>query len=81
MEPGKNNDKTFGTECLDTLRPGDLCIRDLDQIDQRGVFYVSRLKLNNRVYVKNESPEFFRDGTVKNNLYMLYLTLNISCIR
>lgn len=27
--PGKNNDKTFGTECLDTLRPGDLCIRDL----------------------------------------------------
>ncbi|MBJ8050393.1 transposase, partial [Bacillus cereus group sp. N18] len=73
MEPGKNNDKTFGTECLDTLRPGDLCIRDLgyfslkdlDQMDQRGVFYVSRLKLNNRVYVKNESPEFFRDGTVK----------------
>lgn len=29
MEPGKNNDKTFGTECLDTLRPVDLCIRDL----------------------------------------------------
>ncbi|MEK4584779.1 MULTISPECIES: IS4 family transposase [Bacillus] len=27
--PGKNNDKTFGTECLDTLRLGDLCIRDL----------------------------------------------------
>ncbi|PDZ82474.1 IS4 family transposase, partial [Bacillus toyonensis] len=26
MAPGKNNDKTFGTECLDTLRPGDLCI-------------------------------------------------------
>ena len=25
----KNNDKTFGTKCLDTLRPGDLCIRDL----------------------------------------------------
>lgn len=22
--PGKNNDKTFGTECLDTLRPGDM---------------------------------------------------------
>ena len=40
----KNNDKTFGTKCLDTLRPGDLCIRDLgyfsledlDQMDQRG---------------------------------------------
>lgn len=75
MEPGKNNDKTFGTECLDTLRPGDLgyfSLKDLDQMDQRGVFYVSRLKLNNRVYVKNESPEFFRDGTVKKqSLYAL----------
>ncbi|PFQ78242.1 IS4 family transposase [Bacillus thuringiensis] len=60
VEPGKNNDKTFGTECLSTLRPGDLCIRDLgyyslddlDQMDQRGVYYISRLKLNNRVYIK-----------------------------
>lgn len=29
MEPGKNNDKTIGTECWDTLCPRDLCIRDL----------------------------------------------------
>lgn len=51
VEPGKNNDKTFGTECLATLRPGDLCIRnldyysleDLDQMDQRGVYYIPRL--------------------------------------
>ncbi|MBJ8078370.1 IS4 family transposase [Bacillus cereus group sp. N12] len=86
VEPGKNNDKTFGTECLATLRPGDLCIRDLgyyslddlDQMDQRGVFYVSRLKLNNRVYVKNESPEFFRDGTVKKQ--SLYVLLNLEDI-
>lgn len=73
VEPGENNDKTFGTECLSTLRPGDLCIRDLgyyllddlDQMDQRGVYYISRLKLNNRVYVKNEFPEYFRNGTIK----------------
>ncbi len=38
--PGKNNDKTFGTECLDTLRPSDLCIRDL------GYFFVRRLRSN-----------------------------------
>ncbi|HDR8244483.1 hypothetical protein COD10_28765 [Bacillus thuringiensis] len=52
MEPEKNKNKTFGTECLATLRPGDLCIRDLsyyslddlDQMDQRGVYYISRLK-------------------------------------
>ncbi|HFU7079250.1 IS4 family transposase [Bacillus cereus] len=73
VEPGKNNDKTFGTECLATLRPGDLCIRDLgyyslddlDQMDQRGVYYISRLKLNNMVYIKNDFPEYFRNGTVK----------------
>ncbi|ADY24718.1 IS4-like element IS231D family transposase [Bacillus paranthracis] len=71
--PGKNNDKTFGTECLVTLRPGDLCIRDLgyfsledlDQMDQRGVYYISRLKLNHTVYMKNPSPKYFRNGTVK----------------
>ncbi len=41
-------------------------------MDQRGVFYVSRLKLNNRVCVKNELPEFFRNGTVKTqSLYVL----------
>ncbi|MFK4434510.1 IS4 family transposase [Bacillus sp. RC54] len=73
VEPGKNNDKTFGTECLATLQPGDLCIRDLgyysledlDQMDQRGVYSISRLKLNNMVYIKNKSPEYFRNGTVK----------------
>ena len=70
----KNNDKTFGTECLDTLRPSDLCIRDLgyfsledlDQMDQRGAYYISRLKLNHTVY-KNPFPEYFRNGTVKSN--------------
>ncbi|WP_142330409.1 IS4 family transposase [Bacillus thuringiensis] len=73
VEPGKNNDKTFGTECLATLRPGDLCIRDLGyyslddlgQMDQRGVYYISWLKLNNMVYIKNEFPEYFRNGAVK----------------
>lgn len=47
-------------------------------MDQRGVFYVSRLKLNNRVYVKNESPEFFRDGTIKKQ--SLYVLLNLEDI-
>ncbi|AIY78474.1 transposase DDE domain protein [Bacillus cereus] len=70
VEPGKNNDKTFGTECLATLRPGDLCIRDLgyyslddlDQMDQRGVYYISRLKLNNMVYIKMSFLNTFEMG-------------------
>jgi hypothetical protein len=80
---GKKNDKTFGTTCLSTLRPGDLCIRDLgyfsledlDQMDQRGVSYVSRLKLNNRIYQKNSEPEYFQDGTIKKQTEYLPLGL------
>ena len=73
IRPGKNNDKTFGRECLATLRPGDLCIRDLgyfslenlDQMDQRGTYYISRLKLNTNVYMKNPNPEYFKNGAIK----------------
>ncbi|EEM92876.1 Transposase for insertion sequence element IS231B [Bacillus thuringiensis IBL 200] len=81
--PGKNNDKTFGTECLDTLRPGDLCIRDLgyfsledlDQMDPRGTYYISRLKLNTNVYVKNPSPEYFKNGAIKKQSE--YIQINV----
>ncbi len=81
--PGKNNDKTFGTECLDTLRPGDLCIRDLgyfsledlDQMDQRGTYYISRLKLNTNVYVKNPDPEYFKNGSIKKQSE--YIKINV----
>ncbi|MBG9616737.1 IS4-like element IS231Q family transposase [Bacillus cereus] len=83
VEPGKNNDKTFGTECLDTLRPGDLCIRDLgyfsledlDQMDQRGTYYISRLKLNTNVYVKNPDPEYFKNGSIKKQSE--YIQINV----
>ena len=81
--PGKNNDKTFGTKCLDTLRPGDLCIRDLgyfsledlDQMDQRGTYYISRLKLNTNVYVKNPDPEYFKNGAIKKQSE--YIQINV----
>ncbi len=38
---------------------------NLFKMDQRGVYYIPRLKLNNRIYVKNEFPEYFRNGTIK----------------
>ncbi|EOQ18278.1 IS4 family transposase [Bacillus cereus] len=83
LGPGKNNDKTFGTECLDTLRPGDLCIRDLgyfsledlNQMDQRGTYYISRLKLNTNVYVKNPNPEYFKNGSIKKQSE--YIPINV----
>ncbi len=46
------------------------CVIDMEKdnlfkMDQRGVYYIPRLKLNNRIYVKNEFPEYFRNGTIK----------------
>ncbi|CDN33612.1 unnamed protein product [Bacillus thuringiensis DB27] len=31
-------------------------------MDQRGTYYISRLKLNTNVYVKNPNPEYFKNG-------------------
>lgn len=33
LGPGKNNDKTYGTICLETVEKGDLCLRDLGYFD------------------------------------------------
>ena len=54
----ENNDKTFGTKCLDTLRPGDLCIRDLgyfsledlDQWINGDIFYFTPKVKYKRIY-------------------------------
>lgn len=35
LEPGKNNDKTYGTDCLESVQAGDLCLRDLGYFDLR----------------------------------------------
>jgi hypothetical protein len=44
-------------------------------MDQRGAFYVSRLKLNNRIYQKNPEPTYFQDGTLKKQTEYLPLDL------
>ena len=76
--PGKNNDGSYGSERALTVESGDLFIRDLGYFDLRdfeimqnsGAFYVSRFKLNVRVYKKNPHPEYFQTGTVrKDSLY------------
>lgn len=33
LGPGINNDKTYGTTCLETVEKGDLCLRDLGYFD------------------------------------------------
>ncbi|MEB8736449.1 MULTISPECIES: IS4 family transposase [Bacillus cereus group] len=70
---GKHNDKTYASTCLSSLQPNDVCIRDLGYfdlkdlhtIDKCGAYFVSRLKLNTRIYQKNKEPEYFHNGTIK----------------
>ena len=79
--PGKNNDKTYGTICLKTVEAGDLCLRDLGYFDlgdlqaihDKKAYYISRLKLNTGIYMKNPVPETFKNGTLKKT-HQIYST-------
>ena len=61
LGPGKNNDKTYGTICLETVEKGDLCLRDLGYFDlgdlqaihDKDAYYISGMN----VYITNSSPE------------------------
>uniref|UniRef100_UPI000557F50B IS4 family transposase n=1 Tax=Bacillus sp. UNC322MFChir4.1 TaxID=1449045 RepID=UPI000557F50B len=72
-----------GSTSLQTIRPKDLYIRDLGYFDlhdlqkihDKGAYYISRLKLNSRIYRKNDKPECFRNGTVKKG--SLYIQLDM----
>ncbi|MEI4802828.1 IS4 family transposase [Bacillus sp. FJAT-51639] len=62
---GRENDKTFGSTSLQTIRPKDLYIRDLGYFDlhdlqnihNKGGYYISRLKLNSRIYRQDLAGE------------------------
>jgi hypothetical protein len=83
LGPGKNNDKTYGTNCLETIEAGDLCLRDLGYFDlgdlqaihDKDAYYISRLKLNTRIYIKNPKPEFFNNGTLKKQTEYIQLDM------
>ena len=83
LGPGKNNDKTYGTICLETVETGDLCLRDLGYFDLgdlqaihgKEAYYISRLKLNTRIYIKNPEPEYFNNGTLKKQTEYIQLDM------
>ncbi len=70
---GRENDKTFGSTSLHNVRKKDLFLRDLGYFDlndlltihEKGAYYISRLKVNTRVYIENEAPEYYLNGKVK----------------
>lgn len=49
--------------CLHDL--GYFNLGDLQTIHGKGAYYISRLKLNTRIYIKNPEPEYFNNGTLK----------------
>ncbi|PGE94245.1 IS4 family transposase [Bacillus pseudomycoides] len=80
---GKHNDKIYGSTCLESLQPQDVCIRDLGYfdlkdlhtIDKYNAYFILRLKLNTRIYQKNKEPEYFQNGTIKK--HSEYIQLDI----
>ncbi|HDR6299812.1 IS231 transposase [Bacillus cereus] len=71
--PGKQHDRTYGSLCVPTVTPNDLCIRDLgyfhlkdlQHIQDKKAYYISRIKSNTRIYQKNLTPDYFQDGKIK----------------
>ncbi|HDR8156278.1 TPA: IS4 family transposase [Bacillus cereus] len=80
---GKHNDKTYGANCLTSLQPQDVCIRDLGYFDlkdlhvieEHNAYFISRLKLNTRMYQKNKEPEYFQNGTIKKHSEYIQLDM------
>ncbi len=83
---GSKNDKTYGSECLESIQKEDLCIRDLGyfdlkdlyMIEKQGAFFVSRIKLNTRIYTKNSTPKTCINGEIKK--YSMYKLLDLEAI-
>ncbi|MET7021456.1 IS4 family transposase [Bacillus mycoides] len=80
---GKHNDKTYGSTCLTSLQPHDVCIRDLGYFDLKDLhtieecntYFISRLKLNTRIYQKNNELEYFQNGTIKKHSEYIQLDM------
>jgi hypothetical protein len=70
VEPARGSDNTFGSKINNTFKPKDLSLRDLGyfnfndfkDIESKGAFYISRLKPNVAVYLKNEDVVYYKNG-------------------
>ncbi|WP_342047608.1 IS4 family transposase [Bacillus sp. OTU530] len=80
---GKENDQVYGSQCIDSLEEGDVRIGDLGYfsledfraISEKEAYFLSRLKLNTRIYYKNPNPETFRNGTMKKHSEYIQIDL------
>lgn len=71
--PGLGSDNNFGKKVNPTIESGDLILKDLgyfsiedfNEIEKKEAFYISRLKPNISVYVKNDKIEYYKNGIPK----------------
>lgn len=83
LGPGNNNDKTYGTICLQTIEADNLCLRDLgyfnlgdlQAIHDKEAYYILRLKLNTRIYIKNPELEYSYNSTLKKQTKYIQLDM------
>lgn len=81
--PGSNSDNTFGSKIKDTIEATDLILRDLgyfsfedfDDIDKRKALYISRLKPNIAVYIKNNNIQYYKNGEPKKSSFFKRIDL------
>ncbi len=83
--PGKQHDRTYGSLCVPTVTANDLCIRDLgyfhlkdlQHIQEKKAYYISRIKSNTRIYQKNPNPDYFQDGRIKKGTEYIQIDMEV----
>ncbi|MFE7377964.1 IS4 family transposase [Bacillus cereus] len=83
--PGKQHDRTYGSLCVPTVTANDLCIRDLgyfhlkdlQHIQDKKAYYLSRIKSNTRIYQKNPKPDYFQDGRIKKGTEYIQIDVEV----
>ncbi|PEI65637.1 IS4 family transposase [Bacillus wiedmannii] len=83
--PGKQHDRTYGSLCVPTLKANDLCIRDLgyfhlkdlQHIQDKKAYYISRIKSNTLIYQKNPTPDYFQDGSIKKSTEYIQIDMEV----
>ncbi|EJQ94051.1 IS4 family transposase [Bacillus cereus] len=83
--PGKQHDRTYGSLCVPTVTANDSCIRDLgyfhlkdlQHIQDKKAYYISRIKSNTRIYQKNPTPDYFQDGRIKKGTEYIQIDMEV----
>ena len=74
VQEGVVADASYVKTMLDAIKPNDLSLADLgyfksdflNKINKKGAYYISKIKCNTNVYIKNPNPEFYKTaGNIK----------------